>query len=106
MTTKKAVKPTPLIQILFPRRNRRTALVSFLRTAWQTMRSTTTVASGGGILLTASDLIAIDWTAVAFGVGAVLASSIIAGLLAAGDFLTHGLPTQYSEAAEPAGSTS
>src|SRR5690554_985202 len=57
----------PFIEILFPRTNRRRAVVAFLRTAWQTISGTGSVAGAGTLALTAADLVAINWVGLGLG---------------------------------------
>lgn len=84
---------------LFPPSNREAALVAFLRTFWQVIRGTAFLGGSGLIAVTATDLIHINLTLLAYTVGAILASGIISGALAAGDILAHGLPNAYQAAA-------
>ena len=47
---------------------------AFLRTFWQTVAGTPTVAGLRSVALTASDLIAIDWAGVALGIASIIAT--------------------------------
>ena len=84
---------------LFPPANREAALVAFLRTFWQVIRATGGLGGTGIVVVTAADLIQVNLVLVAYTVGAVLASGIISGAIAAGDILAHGLPTAYQDSA-------
>lgn len=84
---------------LFPPSNREAALVAFLRTFWQVIRGTAFLGGSGLIVVTAADLVHINLTLLAYTVGAILASGVISGALAAGDILAHGLPNAYQAAA-------
>jgi hypothetical protein len=84
---------------LFPPANREAALVAFLRTFWQVVRATAALGGVGVITVSATQLAHIDLRELAFVVGAILASGIISGALAAGDILVHGLPNAYQAAA-------
>lgn len=84
---------------LFPPSNREAAIVAFLRTFWQVIRGTAFLGGSGLIVVTAADLVHINLTLLAYTVGAILASGVISGALAAGDILAHGLPNAYQAAA-------
>jgi hypothetical protein len=84
---------------LFPPSNREAALVAFLRTFWQVVRGAGVLAGGGIITVSATQLMHINLTLLAYTVGAVLLAGILSGALAAGDILSHGLPTSYTNAA-------
>lgn len=92
-----------IITVLFPPVNREAAVVAFLRTAWQTIRATTALGVAGGVTVTATKLATIDWPTVTYGVSAILLAGILAGALAAGDILVHGLPSSYTAPALIAG---
>lgn len=81
-----------LMEQLFPRENRRRALVAFIRTFWQTTRGTYEVGGGLTLAVQASDLIDINWTGLALGAAAIAIVGIRAGWIAAGDVLANGLP--------------
>lgn len=80
---------------LFPPANREAAAVAFLRTFWQTVRATGILGGGSAIIVTAADIQHINLVALAYIAGAVIISGILAGGLAAGDILVHGLPAAY-----------
>ena len=84
---------------LFPPSNREAAIVAFLRTFWQVVRGTGFLAGGGIITVSATQLMHINLTLLAYTVGAVLLAGILSGALAAGDILAHGLPNAYQAAA-------
>lgn len=84
---------------LFPPANREAALVAFLRTFWQVVRATAYLGGAGVITVSATQLAHIDLKGLAFVVGAILASGILSGALAAGNILANGLPNAYQAAA-------
>jgi hypothetical protein len=84
---------------LFPPSNREAAAVAFLRTFWQVIRGTGFLGGSGLIVVSAANLIHVNLVLLAYSVGAVLASGILSGALAAGDILAHGLPDAYTNAA-------
>jgi hypothetical protein len=86
---------------LFPPANREAAGVAFIRTAWQTARATAVLSVGGGVIVTAAQLAAINWLTVLYTVGGIVITSLIAGGLAGGDILVHGLPGAYAPPVEP-----
>lgn len=81
---------------LFPVKNRTAAGVAFIRTSWQTLKATSFLGSSAGLILTGADLATINWTTLGLGAAAAATSAILAGALAGGDILVHGLPTAYS----------
>lgn len=85
-----------IITVLFPPANREAATVAFLRTGWQTIRATAALGVAGGVTVTAAKLATIDWPTVIYGVAAILIAGALAGVLAAGDILVHGLPSSYT----------
>lgn len=85
---------------LFPPANREAAGVAFIRTAWQTARATAALSVAGGIVVTAGDLATVDWVTVGLTLGGIGITSAVAGLLAAGDILVHGLPAAYQSTPE------
>lgn len=94
---------------LFPPANRQAAAIAFWRTFWQVVRGAGFLGGTGIIVISAADLRHIDLTTLAFTAGAILASGILSGALAAGDILAHGLPNAYQAAAVasiPAGEVS
>lgn len=86
---------------LFPAANREAAGVAFIRTAWQTFRATGLLAGGGGLFVTAAQLAHLDLANLGLAAGAVVASSLLAGGIAGGDILVHGLPDAYTSAPAP-----
>lgn len=84
---------------LFPPANREAAAVAFLRTFWQVIRATSYLGGGGIIVVTATQLAHINLQLLGLVVGAILASGVLSGLLAAGNILANGLPDAYTNAA-------
>jgi len=84
---------------LFPPSNREAAVVAFLRTFWQVVRGTGFLGGSGLIVMSAANFIHVNLTLLGASVGAVLASGLLSGALAAGDILVHGLPDAYTSAA-------
>jgi hypothetical protein len=93
---------------LFPPANREAATVAFLRTFWQTARAAGSLVIAGGAVITANQLEHIDWAQLLYGVGAVIVTSLLAGGLAGGNILVHGLPAAYTTppVLTPVGATS
>jgi hypothetical protein len=85
-----------VLSSLFPKANRLAAGVAFLRTAWQTAQATGALAVTGGVVVTANDLAAIDWSSVGLTAAGVGITAVIAGGIAAGNILVHGLPAAYT----------
>lgn len=87
---------------LFPPANREASGVAFIRTAWQTARATAFLSVAGGVVVTANDLATVSWVTVGLTAAGVAVTSAIAGVLAAGDILVHGLPAAYQPTVAPA----
>lgn len=83
---------------LFPRKNRVVAVVAGVRTFEQSVRSNLTVGGTGAIVVTASDLIAVDWSMVLWVAIALLLSALIAAYIAFADVARHGVSSKYAEA--------
>jgi hypothetical protein len=79
----------------FPPANREAAAVAFIRTVWQSIRATSILAIAGGVTITAGQVATINWPEVGYAVAAIVLTGALAGSLAAGDILTHGLPDSY-----------
>lgn len=83
---------------LFPRKHRAPAIVAAIRTFEQTIRSNLTVGAGGVVVVTASDLMAIDWSAVLWVLAALLLSALLSAYIAFTDVARHGVSSKYAEA--------
>lgn len=88
-----------ITKTLFPPANRTAAAVAFLRTFWQVVHGTGILGSGTLIYVSAAQLQHLNLHLVLFAAGAVLASGVLSGALAAGDILANGLPNAYQAAA-------
>ena len=88
-----------ITKTLFPPSNREAAVVAFLRTFWQVVRATGLLGGSGAIVISAANLHHLDLTELLYIVGAVVASGVLSGALAAGDILVNGLPSAYQAAA-------
>ena len=71
---------------------------AFLRTFWQAVAGTPTVAGHRSVDLTASDLITIDWAGVALGIAVAIFCGILTGGRAARDVLVNGLSANHDAA--------
>lgn len=81
---------------LFPSQNRTAAGVAFIRTAWQTIKATSIVGVGAGVIVTAGDLLVVDWQTVGLTVAGIGITATLAASSSAIDILVHGLPEAYT----------
>ena len=84
---------------LFPEQNRVAALVAAIRTFRQTLVGGGTIGGGGALIITATDLVQIDWAGLGIGVAAVLLTALLSSSQAFWDVATNGVPAQYARTA-------
>lgn len=87
-----------LLDTLAPPENRLIAVVAFVRTFKQNVKSTGVIGGAAGLLITAEDIININWQLLGYTALAVAASAFLAGMDAYFDVLANGMSPKYAEA--------
>lgn len=87
-----------LIDTLAPPENRLIAVVAFVRTFKQNVKSTGTIGGAAGLVITAQDVINVNWQLLGYTAIAVGLSALLAGADAYFDVLANGMSPKYAEA--------